>query len=684
MLFSAEKELPSSLLLEHEHPNTPPRWPASAAGTAEPAKAGDGVPTTVQVSALRITGNPEATAQPLPPDFAPSEDDQPTLIQQRPRKTAGDIATSDTVVLPAQVGSQSERPLVFGDLPPDVQEAIIALARQPVADPHASPPSEAFADLIAALDTNEVPIVVRTAILEFTYDTLAKASTHANLFANQRRVSELSTLHIPSVGTRARTAVSIYTWASAVAVLLFAVSELVWTLRQMTGPFMDESLYIVAGLRTIEGFGISDGYMTWFAGSLLWPLLSACAYLMGGLVNGLVFARLLSVACTTLALIATWRASRNFFGVAAGFWTALTFALSGPLLHLAHLAVYDQVALAGISISLWAISKVGHTDERRWLLIGAIAFAIGVIGKYPMALCQGPLLGVMLALRRGRARADIFILLFLSIAVLLMYAVPIQQTLTQFFAWRAENNPSFGATSAMIRFSLLFDTFPVLVLAGVGWFVARGQRRLASSLYAGLLLWPLYHTLTNNSVGAEKHIVFGFLFGYPLVGVALERAWKQRGRWMFAARPALALVILALALIGAVQATLLDRGWADTRPAAAYLAAHVQPGERVLASNSSPYQLALYTSGSINSPWDVYDVYRVQHGEFEGDLCDADWFVDEERGTAWPADIRQRIEACGTFVQVYSSVSEVTALGRNLTFVTYPVRTTIWINDAMH
>jgi hypothetical protein len=523
-----------------------------------------------------------------------------------------------------------------------------------------------------------MPAAVRTAVVQFAYDTVAKANAHANLYPGQAQVSNDSTIHIPAIRTRARTLVSAYSWASLIVTLLFTAGQVVWTLRQTTGPFMDESLYILAGLRTIEGHGLTDGYLTWFAGSLLWPVLSAGAYLVGGLVG----ARLLAVASTTLALIGTWRSGRNLFGPAPGFWAALAFALSGPLLHLAHFAVYDQVALAGISVSLWAISKVRHTDERRWLLVGAVAFAIGVIGKYPMILCLGPLLGVILALRRGRARTDIFILLYLSTAILLVYVLPVQQALSQFFVWRTENNPAFGVTPAMIRFSLLFYTFPALLLAAAGWIVARDQRRLASWLYAGLLLWPIYHVLTNNSVGAEKHIVFGFLFGYPLAGVALARAWQQRGWKMMVARPMLALVIAGLAFIGATQALLLDSTWGDTRPAAAYLAAHVEPRQRVLASNASPYQLALYTSGSIYSPWDVYDVYRVQHGQFHGTLCDADWFVDEEGGTAWPEDIKQDIEDCGTFVQVFTSVSEVTAVGQNMSFVTYPVHTIIWVNEA--
>jgi hypothetical protein len=42
------------------------------------------------------------------------------------------------------------------------------------------------------------------------------------------------------------------------------------------GPFVDEGLYAVAGMRVLEGNGLSDGYIAWFNGSpFLWPVMAA-------------------------------------------------------------------------------------------------------------------------------------------------------------------------------------------------------------------------------------------------------------------------------------------------------------------------------------------------------------------------------------------------------------------------
>ena len=72
------------------------------------------------------------------------------------------------------------------------------------------------------------------------------------------------------------------TWLIVGLVFLFGLLTL-----NYNGPFFDEAIYITAGQRTLEGFGYSDGYITWFAGSLLWPALAGL--LVGPLVGLVMF-----------------------------------------------------------------------------------------------------------------------------------------------------------------------------------------------------------------------------------------------------------------------------------------------------------------------------------------------------------------------------------------------------------
>ncbi|MFL7790547.1 MAG: hypothetical protein AB8I69_00280, partial [Anaerolineae bacterium] len=72
------------------------------------------------------------------------------------------------------------------------------------------------------------------------------------------------------------------------------------TTLNYNGPFFDEGIYITSGVRTLEGYGLSDLYLTWFGGSLLWPILAGIGYRIGGLIG----ARVVALLVTTGGFIA--------------------------------------------------------------------------------------------------------------------------------------------------------------------------------------------------------------------------------------------------------------------------------------------------------------------------------------------------------------------------------------------
>jgi hypothetical protein len=92
--------------------------------------------------------------------------------------------------------------------------------------------------------------------------------------------------------------------------------------------------------------------------------------------------------------------------------------------------------------------------------------------------------------------------------------------------------------------------------------------------------------------------------------------------------------------------------------------------------------MILYTAGRIDSPWDVYDAYRITHGEETPDLCAYDWVVDVQGAYAWPADVREELEACETYRPFYRHTSMIINLGADFTYVRYPVETVVWIHDT--
>jgi 4-amino-4-deoxy-L-arabinose transferase-like glycosyltransferase len=439
------------------------------------------------------------------------------------------------------------------------------------------------------------------------------------------------------------------------------------------GPFFDEGIYITAGQRTLEGHGYTDGYLVWFAGSLLWPVLAIIGYKIAGLIGTRVVATLLAA----VAFVAVVRAARNLFGEKASFWTALALALSAPFWALARLGVYDLPALAGIAVSFWAITKMAKSDNRAWLAVATFAFIVGFFGKYPMGIMALPLIGVTFALRGRKAIMDIAIFGLISLAITLAFYLPGREQLSQTLSWSIANKPTFDVTPVMIAAAILYVSGAPFILALIGWLVAKDQRVLATVLLLSLIIWPAYHLAMANPSSLDKHLVFGFLFAFPLIGFALAIMWE---RWQ---GKAVALAsVSALVVLGYFQVGNYDRAWPDVRQTADYLVGQVQPGQMLLINESWPYIMYLYIDGRISSPWDVFDAFRITHGESKIGLCQYDWFVNSEGSYKWPDSILAEIQKCGNFQPVFSSVSMVVGLGSDLDYVTYPVKTTVWRNTS--
>ena len=135
--------------------------------------------------------------------------------------------------------------------------------------------------------------------------------------------------------------------ANWLVIIVYVVFQLSIIGLQITGPFFDESIYTTAGLRTLEGDGLTDNYMTWFIGTLLWPTIAGLLYNAGGLVG----VRLAATFFATIALIGISEAVKNIYNSKVSFWTTLLLSINGSFMALSHLGVYDLPALAGISLS---------------------------------------------------------------------------------------------------------------------------------------------------------------------------------------------------------------------------------------------------------------------------------------------------------------------------------------------
>lgn len=461
---------------------------------------------------------------------------------------------------------------------------------------------------------------------------------------------------------------------TGVILAAFFAGEVAAIASGVTGPFLDESIYITAGRRTLEGFGSSDYYLTWFAGSLLWPTLAGAASVIAGLEG----ARILAAVCVTVALVATIRAASGLFDDEVRPWVAALGAGNGAVIALAHLAVYDTLALAALGIALCAVVELWRSDHRKWLVVAAVALAVAGLAKYPMLAFGGLPLAVLLAGLRGRrAFLDLLLLGLVVVALLLIFFLQERDQLARFLDFRLEANPSFGVTRMMIGYQLVYFLGIPLVLAVAGLLRAPHRGPLGAALATSLVTPLAYHLGVGTPVGADKHVVAILLFALPPAGFAMARGWRS-GR---VRRPALIAGMACLAAFGVLQTYRIDGSWPDLRPSIAYLQEEVRPGDRLLVDNSWPVAEWLYEDDRIRSPFDVYDVYRVEHGQAPVSLCDFEWYVESPGGAAWPESIRRRVRECGTFKRVYTRREpDRIGFGQNLDFFAFASTVTIFHN----
>jgi hypothetical protein len=474
------------------------------------------------------------------------------------------------------------------------------------------------------------------------------------------------------VHARPRSASRALTLAPWVLLGIFLAGEIYVCALQLNGPFLDEGIYVAAGLRTLQGHGISDDYLSWFSGSLIWPVIAA----LGWKVAGLAGARAAAAICVTIGLAGMLKACGNLLGTRIRAAAAVAAVTSGPVIALAHLAVYDTLAIAASGTAFWAITEFLRRDDRAWLCGAALLYALAGLAKYPSLLFIGPpLILLVLAIRGRRSMMDIGLFAFIAGAVLLIYFLLDRSQLTAFEGFRVKNNPNFNVSRTQIVYSQVYLTAVPLILAATGAMLIK-NRRVGLALLTGVIGAPISHLVTGNPSGDQKHVVFGLIFMLPLIGATIAHAME--GWRKLIAIPA----ILGLAAFGLVQVTRIDEGWADLRGSAKVLLKQVHPGERLLANSSWVDAAYLYDHGRLESPYDIYDASRVRELGNAINVCSFQWFIEVPGGESWPASIRQGMERCGDFRRIYRSTATITGLGGSLQFVTYRAPIEIWKNEG--
>ncbi len=454
-----------------------------------------------------------------------------------------------------------------------------------------------------------------------------------------------------------------YAIAATAFVLLFAAFEAIHILRKFNSPSSIEARAAIAGLRTMDGYGWSDGYLRVLPGSLLWPVLSGGAFDLWGTSGPRLIALLLVVS----GLLALLSATRWLFGAKAACFTAAALTLSAPFWVVGHLGSMEALALATVCIAVWAIVQLARYDHRGWLLLATAMLSVAMLAHYRAVLMLIPATMLLVALRHKRAPIDIGLMWLLSGLALVVYFDVVSAQIVEVLSpgrvfGLSEEGGAFESAGAIRAVLVLWGALPLMACLAA-WYRNREMRRVIAAFVAGPALWIGVWILSARANATLVHLdlALATVLLYPVLGLALAQIAWDRARLAV-----LGIFALGLMLLSAQQTRAFDRGWADSSTAVAELVGSLQPGDQVLSNERWPYALALYEADQIEDPEDVLDETLLFERDTVFDVCSFSWFVDSQSANPWSALVLTGISSCGTFEPVVVTNSQVASLSGGL------------------
>lgn len=427
---------------------------------------------------------------------------------------------------------------------------------------------------------------------------------------------------------------------------------------------MDEAHSILFGAWLLQNHHMVDSAIAWTSGATLWPLIASATYSIGTLS----LVRYCAGACALVAYAATIGLTRELFDEVAALWATVGLSLCGVLALQSNRATPTNLALAGVAVGAWGIARAIRQNNRTWLVLAGVAYAVALLASYGACLALIPLLAILLVRRRRQWKADLLVFGWAVATLLLLYFTPASDLLLSTLgADGVAGNLAHPLTSVAVFSWALWYAVPAV--AGMGALaLAHHQRLVAGILISGFALGAVYDLLYTSQPFGQSALLLGYVFGYPLVGLFLARIWNTFPAYptflgvvaLLSKRASVLLVVALLVAVGVSQLNVLTASQAPMSPAVRYATAHIEPGDSILVSVLDPVILTLYERGNIRSLDDVYDLSRASHARV--DLCAFDWVVDP--GIQPESDIlRAQLQVCAVYSRVYSGATTLRDIG---------------------
>jgi hypothetical protein len=473
---------------------------------------------------------------------------------------------------------------------------------------------------------------------------------------NKSSMRALGSTKAETAGVRSRElpAAAIAGWQFVVAAI-FGLAQSIWIIRSFNGMSSQEALVTTAGLRTLDGHGLDDRYLESLPSSLLWPVISGLGYRLAGDSGS----RLLSLALVAATFLALFAASRRLFGERAAAGSAVIMALAAPFLALGHLAVAESLAIAAISVSLWATIRLIDDEHRLWIVLASLALIVAALAQYRAGLAILPLT-LIIAFRRGnRSPLDLLCLWGVFTLAAIIYFDAFSDQVADVVSWKMIGNPypveaHAASTAGAVMVIALWGFLPAMA----GFLAARnvGERRVIATILAGT--GAAWSALLLLSADTSQSLLFpdlaiGLVFGVPVLGSLLALPGDR-----FARSVVTAIVLVSVLTLGALQVSAFDRSWVDYGTINDQLVDDSTPETQVLANERWPIALSLYDAGVIDEPGDVVDGEMLFVSDVIFDLCAFTWMVDEPAFHPWDAFVTEAFSSCGAVAEIAKASQE--------------------------
>ena len=184
----------------------------------------------------------------------------------------------------------------------------------------------------------------------------------------------------PAQSLRRRFSESLWPWLLAVLTVQAALGLRPGLNRN---AFEDEGLYVYMGHRMLEhllqGSDLQEVPGAYFSGApYLYPVLAAMADHYGGLAG----ARAVSLLFAMVATVGVAGLTSRLFGRRAAVLAAAAFALSGSVIFVSHLAVFDSMTMALVALAAWVGVRDVQRNGFRWATGVAVLLALAGFTKY--------------------------------------------------------------------------------------------------------------------------------------------------------------------------------------------------------------------------------------------------------------------------------------------------------------